>query len=347
LAGRTVTPGIVVYRYPMLETYVTSGDAFDDLLTQIGFLTSCEYVEELLVSAHGVSHRSAARRAHIIVAHARYAIAYIAQARSSAPEVAFLPGYYGILNLMKLCVLFSSRHADLPNHRWHGAQYRVDAKDSRTIVTEEVTLHKGGALALFYEVMCGKPMVSQTVRVGDLFPYIADSAAEWHMASGKPDALAAVHFTVTTSANERRLSATIGTSQGQTAKIADIPALKGFEVNPNNPAIVGVPTAFPLDKMPQNIADECVVRHLIYYPHYEVTTVPVGKRKLQLFEELPIAIAFFHLSSIVRYKPDFVAKVRDSKFWPVLAAIHKGALFRFALLSWSYIRQATVAFERR
>jgi hypothetical protein len=65
-----------------------------------------------------------------------------------------------------------------------------------------------------------------------------------------------------------------------------------------------------------------------------------------MFEELPIVLAFFHLSSVVRYKPEFLARLRDSRYWPVLMSMQTHCMNKLLLLFWSYVHRRTILFER-
>jgi hypothetical protein len=67
---------------------------------------------------------------------------------------------------------------------------------------------------------------------------------------------------------------------------------------------------------------------------------------MYLPEELPIAIALFHISSVVRYKPEFFARIRNSKYWPVVGAARQHILYKFLLLFSSFVRQETMVVRR-
>ena len=67
--------------------------------------------------------------------------------------------------------------------------------------------------------------------------------------------------------------------------------------------------------------------------------IPSSTLKIFLPEELPIVCAFYHMSNIVRYNPEILGKIADSKYWPVLLTLRRHGLYKFLLLFWSYMNQ--------
>jgi hypothetical protein len=78
---------------------------------------------------------------------------------------------------------------------------------------------------------------------------------------------------------------------------------------------------------------------LLYMDNVGTPFTPISGRALLLPEELPILLAFFHLSSVVRYNPEFVSRLRDSKYWPVVASLRWHGLFQSTQLLLSFVRQ--------
>src|SRR5205807_1196296 len=100
--------------------------------------------------------------------------------------VAFLPAYYAILNLLKALILVGPHHASLPANRWHGASYDGYGKNSHDLLTEEIELKRGGAIALYFSTATGNPIKkkSQTILMRNLYPFITDISAEYRIATG-------------------------------------------------------------------------------------------------------------------------------------------------------------------
>jgi hypothetical protein len=337
-------PPIIIHRYRKVRAVTTNLDPLQDLLVHLEFLTSTEYLVDLLESVHNVSKKEAPKRASRIVPHVRAANAYISQANSGPAEVSFLPCYYAILNLLKVYILLSSRHQQLASNRWHGASYDGYAKTSQSLVTEEITLRAGGSIPLFYEVVTGRKVKDKTrVRMGDLYPLLVNVGAEWQLATDRPAAVLPIVFALSNSPTDRLVNATVyPQSAPSTITLGRLPVLRDFKADAsgaNKFIAKHVPIA--------NETDEDAIRQhldctLMYYPIENVSLIPVCTRSLLMPEELPIALAFFHLSSVARYKPEFLARLRDSRYWPVVSALRHHGLYKFLLLFWSYVRQETI-----
>lgn len=174
---------VPIYRYEPHYNMVTPRDPLHELLIHLEYLKSKEFVIDTLTAVHAVSAADARTRVGVILAHTRLACSYIDLALASRDEMGFLPAYYALLNLLKLHILFSPRHADLPANRWHGASYGVYTKDSHNILTEEIVLRSAGAIPLFYEAVTGSRYADRTrVQMRDIYPYIRGVAVEWEFA---------------------------------------------------------------------------------------------------------------------------------------------------------------------
>jgi hypothetical protein len=49
---------------------------------------------------------------------------------------------------------------------------------------------------------------------------------------------------------------------------------------------------------------------------------------------------------VTRYKPEFLERLMDSKFWPFLATSRSHALTKFLLLFWSFVHQVNYYIRR-
>ncbi len=345
-------------RYDEDVIMISSLDIFADVLTQVEFLTARDYVADLLVRSHGVTGKDAKKRATSIVPYVRTAAAYIAQAQSGPPEVSFLPCYYAVLNLLKVYVLLSPRHAELPDNRWHGATYSVFDKDSQGLETEAIKIKTKGAIPLVYEIITGHKIAKDvTVQMRDVYPYIPNVTVEWNMATSDESRMFGVHFSVSTTAAGKHVGVNVELPTGIGA-VTTVPSLRSFKLL-RGFVTSGTPSVTFSTKTPQDaslsdrdVVLSCVRRCLIYartqYPppgfagFGVIHSTPASNRHLLLPEELPIALALFHLSNVARYKPDFLAQLRDSRYWPVIATTQKHALFQFLVLFWSYAHQKTL-----
>jgi hypothetical protein len=281
------------------------------------------------------------------------ATAFLDQAADGPSNVAFLPGYYAILNLAKAYILFSPLHAELTQHkRWHGATYRVDKKDSRNLLTEEIELQTGGALALFYQVLTGLRIDQKySVRMGDMYSVLQYSSSEYGIAAKKTSSLVDVELDIEyhTSGRWRPvLSVLDETPQGLSARslklLRQCRTLSAADKTFCGPWY----SDHPNETVDVHRALKC---HLIYQPidprsAEDEFQTPISAKRLELAEEFPIALVFFHLGSVVRYKPELFERLRDSRYWPLMRSTREHAMIRFMSLFWSYVRQKNIDFQR-
>jgi hypothetical protein len=339
--------------YP-IEQYDDSGgftsafDPLDDLVLHLDFLAAVNYTVELLRSKHAVPVADARARAARIRPHAQLAAQYVRQARTGPVEVSFVPSYYAILNLLKIWILCSPQHPRLKANRLHGASYDPTAPLSRALTSETITLHPAGAIPLFYEVLTGHTLSGKTqVAMRDVYPYIADVSTEWSLASRSPARGVALapsvesvpaglraRFSVSTPAARRPIPAT------------HLPALRGCSRDPSAPTQFVGSTVLPVGSAPRAVACATLDRRFLYYPNTDKTVTALMPGPLLMPEALPITLAFYHLSCVARYNPEFLERLANSKYWPVVAALRPHALFKFLLLFWSFIRQANVRVDR-
>lgn len=273
-------------------------------------------------------------------------MAYIDQALSGPNEVAFLPAYYAILNLLKVYILSSGKYQLLPANRWHGASYDGSQRTRQSLLTEEILLRSGGTVPLFYEVITGARVRDRTlVKLRDVYPYIANVGLEWTMATGsRPLSMVGLASKVELVRKKKRARFEVVIFSDHPSDLSKrrIPALHDVNRVPKQSMIYRSSRAYA-----SGTPDEVVIRghirsFLLYAPTEELAITPNCSPQLMLPEELPIVLAFFHLSSIVRYQPESFARLRDSKYWPVLSAMRSQGLFRFLTLFWSFVQQQTV-----
>jgi hypothetical protein len=226
--------------------------------------------------------------------------------------VAFLPTYYAVLNLLKIYILFGPHYAQLPANRWHGAKYDGYDKASHTLLTEKITVKKSGTIPLFYQTITGQPVRRDTpFCLSEIYPYLWDVSAEYQMASGYPSKIVQLVFDKTKVANQERLQVTVFHYPGAGVPTPrQLKALVGFQKNPSEPKIL---FSKPFVGTPPNIRDH-LKPYLLYQHMHGMSGCRVSSSHFVFPEEFPIALAFFHLSSVVRYKPEFLARLKDSKF---------------------------------
>lgn len=330
-----------IHRYDTTRIVTSWRDPLEDLVVQLQFLTSQDYVVEVSHRVHGITETQAKARAGLITSHAKASAAFIDQAMSGDSRTAFLPLYYAVLNLLKIYILFSKRHADLPKNRWHGATYDVYGKTSHTVITEQITLKAGGAIPLFYEVITGDTVSNNTkVKMGDVCPYIVDASAEWATAAGEEARVANLAFAIEDQGvGKVRPVVQVTLPKGQTLSSArQLKALRGFRKDPSETdKYVG--KNYNGSGSNNEAMARSQVRCFLLYSRPGGTLTPISSRRLLLPEELPITLLFFYMSSVTRYRPDYLDRLMDSKYWPFLLTTRSQALTKFLFLFWSFVQQ--------
>jgi len=334
-------------RYPESEGIISSLDPIADLLCFLEYLTSEEYLLDVLQAKHSLTGQASKERARQIIPHMSTAIGFIRESLESSPELCFLPAYYGILNLSKVYVLLGPRHADLPEHRWHGVSYPVHEKDSHTILTERIELHRGGALPLFYETLTGTPLPApRKLLMRDVFPFVNNIGAEYRLATQQENCIQTFKLGLRRHKKRKGHSTVILTlirrlGDSRQYKPGDFKAFRQFRTDMTNPDVfVGrvVPddTDFsaPLFRAQFNpvMVYDCLSSSSTF-------TTPACSKRLLVPEEVPIFLLFFHMSSVVRYKPEFLMRIRGSRYWPMLVAARRHCILRMLILTWSFVHR--------
>jgi hypothetical protein len=347
---------VPIVSFPVFERYggrrglLSHRDPFDDLVLQLEFLSATKYVVDIMQEKHGVGKQDAIARAPKVAAHVRLAIAYLEQATTGPAIVSFVPCYYALLNLVKIYILFGDKHSLLAVNRHHGASYNPSGPLSRNLDAESIAIFSKGAIPLFYESIVGKPLGNAVkLRLGEVYPYILDVSAEWSTASGQPSKHVSLAFDSVQSKGGGRVPGFIVTRAASDAPLAAVTVNKlPVLVNYRRPR--GATNRFVSHSSvsPDASREELLLaaraslrNSMLYYPINDVTTSVVTHPSLLMFEELPIVLAFFHLSSVARYRPEFLERLRDSQYWPTVAAARGHAMFKFLLLFWSFVTQSS------
>jgi hypothetical protein len=320
-------------------------DPLTDLVTWLEYYSAIDYVVSLLTTRHGLTAAAARSRARSIGPHARLAREYIEQALTGPRDVAFLPIYYAILNLVKIYILFGSHHALLPANRWHGATYAGYSKESQTLLTEKITVKPGGTLPLFYETITGQRIRKDThLELGEIYPYLQDVSTEYQLASGESAKLTLLSFNIAKVGDQQCLGAKVRLPPGVAVpNVRQLKALVSFRKHAAQPDVfLSRPIAGTL---PAQIRPH-LRPYLLYTDIDGSTACPISGSHLLFPEEFPIALAFFHMSSVVRYKPEFLARLKDSRYWPVLSSARRHCLLKFLVSFWAFTHRKTLIIHR-
>lgn len=329
-----------LHRYPNVREIASNLSPLDDAVALIRAFASAEYLSDVLIRTRSLSEAAATTRVRSVVPHVRTALDLLDQAFAGPPDVAFLPLYYALLNLAKVYILLGPHHAELPQNRWHGATYDGHAKDSHGLLTEEIVLKRRGAIPLFYQTITGTSISRELrVQMADVYPYVRDVSAEYYLASGEHCRVEPIAMGIENVGGEFR--AVVAMRPTVAVKSTEIKLLVGFKkdtARPNTFVAKGL-SATSTDF--QGITEK-VRRFLLYLGRHNYFT-PISSRRLLLPEEFPILLALFHMSNVVRYKPEFLARLRDSRFWPMLTTAQRHCVLKFLVLTWSYVHQETLS----
>ena len=344
-------PEHLILRYDNFTSVTSPLDPLEDVTTWIAGLNSAEYVSDLLATVHNVRGASQIRQATKAVSlFARSALGLLEQAYSGATEYSFLPLYYAILNLSKIYLVANHRLDDLAKNKWHGATYNPQSKASHDLLTEQISLKVAGVFPMFYETLTGSRWThnKKTLQIKEFIPYLRGASFEYSRAYKEESPFQFGRIMVEGQTGEPgfRLTATLTPSPHPNANsIRHLKSITGLRADPNAPNtfrsqfVVADSIEDAMQKLTPGIR-----RFLLYESRINFLSrspqgaiMPISNRQLLMVEEIPIWLTFFYLSNIVRYNPEFIDKLKDSKAWPILLALSKHCVLRFLILFWSYM----------
>lgn len=340
-----------IYRYPAHEIVSSPIDPIEDFTTWIEGLQSKGYTSDLLKTRHGFTNaRELARSSAAVSALAANSLAMLDQAYSGPANVSFLPLYYAILNLSKIYIVIAGRRTELNANQRHGVSYDVDKKRSQKLINENLTIWPRGVFPLFHEVLTGV----KTKKIGKLplssvYPYLSTVGHELTEFQGVHPRLHLVFVQVAELPNNKfRMTVDAARPTWQLASdLRQYKALLGFSVEtPRQRAVTNAVGAVNEVEAIARLGQH-VRRPLLYalfppdehHPNPPVFIPDCSMKNLLMAEEVPIWLALYHLSSVVRYSPEYLARLRDSTSWPLLLSLRKHAVLRFLTLFWSNVHQ--------
>lgn len=343
-----------IHRYKSDEGVTTPLDPIEDVTSWISGLKSIGYASDILKEVHGFSSSSEIKTsAGLMALFSENSVGLLEQAYSGPPELSFLPLYYMILNLSKVYVILNKQRERLDSHRWHGAAYNPNRKASRGLLTEKFQIKERGVFQLFYEAVTCDKWNSKTlsVQMSDIYPYILGISHEFGHAYRRSANMQQISIELHNPAPDRfRLEAKLGdVSDPNAYNPRYLRLFTGFrsvegEVNKFVSYFVNaVTTEEALDRLSPYIR-RCLLYHRCDTYGNLFSLTPVSSKRLLLPPEIPIWLAFFHLSNVVRYNPEFLTKLIDSRSWPMLLALRRHAVLNFMIQFWSFLHQANYHF---
>lgn len=364
-----------IYRYREYERVFTRIDPFEDALTWVRGLRSLDYTADLLDEVHSLPGSLIRRSSTSVASHAKRATEFVDQALSGPREISYLPLYYGILNLAKAMIVAGNRLLDLEKQRRHGASWSGIDRNVTDMKNDELLLWGQGTIPLLYQVLTGSMWpntrrknpaghwvntLDRRVKLSDVYPYIVPIGFEYAQAYGVSRPLAAiiVYFEQPSPDISRVVvqfpPGTKPTSRNRRSYkfLRDFREDGDYYFLEENTASLG---ANPKDQLCDRLrlfllydSKASITLHItlgafkgIRYGDFTGTYTPVSGSNLLLPEELPILLAFFHLSNVVRYAPERLLKLHDSRASAVLQSLIRQGTYRFIELFWSYMNKKT------
>lgn len=333
-------------------------DPLETVLAWVEGLGSVGYVSDLLRSKHGLtSPRDVAESARVIALLSRDACGLAQQALSGPAETSFLPFYYSILNLSKICIVAKQRRRELFSkvHRYHGVQYSSISKRSRGLLTETLTLKENGAFPLYYQALTDQPWTfgNRKVPMRDVYSFVSDTSFEFRQAYGEDARLRPVRISLLRCRTRPGfdLVARLEDDAAAVPRGSDrayLKLLSGSAQDPRDPSRFVWHTPVEDEAAARSTLLGKLRRYLIWeLPRCAGMAsqycTPVSSGRLLLAQEFPIWLAFFHLSNVVRYNPEFLARLGEDRCWPMLLALRRDGFLNFCVLVWSFLHRANVA----
>lgn len=343
-------PQDLLHRYPSLKIVQSSMDTTGDLLSLIEALTSREVVRQSLSMRHSIASRAeVVEAAESITALVAQGLRFFEQAKSGPKEIQFLPLYYSVLQFAKAIVvarLGSAASGKLLLR--HGVAYAPALKDSRSLHTERITIHPGGVLRGLYDATVGPgalgyPKSKRVFRMSSFYPYLFDASFEYAEATGDKQHFHEVVFLRRnmddgTIRIQPKIAAPDNTQLPRTHLFHRLRREEAAFATADE-ATIALRTYMLYGSISYSLSD--IESPSMYY------YTPISRIQLQLPEEIPIFLAMFHMGSVVRYKPAFMAKVMDSRFSPFVLAVGRHCMTKWLLLFLSAMYRTSYVFNRR
>lgn len=347
---------MTIYRYPTDQVVTSTQNGFTDAADWLGFLCAREYLCDLLVHVHKLSVVDAEARTLEIIPCVRIALGFMQQSLEGPADLAFLPAYYAILNLSKAYVLMGPRHADLaePKHRNHGASYNPERADSHTVLTESISLRPNGAFALFYETLTGGQIAAKLdLQMDAALSRMPGIGHEYGLAGGVSQLCSLSGGFIRQQAGLRALvtvgqsSPTQNDTELQITSVDRVSCLQGFQPREGvvNQFVGGPLTSQLTTPASIDAAVRVQLKTQLIFRVRNWTITSLGPSQIEFPEEVPIWLLFFYMSSIVRYKPEFLSRLKDTRYWPAISCARLHSFLDFILAFWSFVHQKNYFLE--
>lgn len=321
-------------------------DPIIDIMNFISSFKSKGYTADILKEIHGFNNASEIKKtSKLISLHVTNAERLAHQGFESTPETSFLLLYYSTLNLIKVYLLIKKRRVDLSKNRWHGAVYK-EQEMNKQFLNEKIIIKSKGTIPLYYNTIIGEtiPNSGFTITLKELYQNISTISAEYTMITKqKVGFMAHSNIFIEDKINGHYLKLRIGSvyqaNNAPTAiKIKAYPGLKRIKSQDGTYHYESARIKGEFEVAKRKLSKN-VIRHLLsdtamngLIQHSWFSNTPISGREHVFNEEMSIMLAYFHLSNIIRYNPEHLYKLMDSKYWSIILGLRMHGFLRFEKL---------------
>lgn len=348
-------------RYDSIKTVSSKLDPIEDILNWVAGLRSNGYVSDLLKDIHEFNVSDEIKIAsRAITAHAENTVNLFEQGFSSPKDVSFLPLYYAMLNLAKVQIIFFGKYNLLKAQRSHGASYNPNIKISKNILNEKIKLWKNGTIPLYYYSITKEKLIksgeSLIFKLSDIYPYIQSVSHEYDILYNHKYSFLPIEIEL--DGNDKK-GYRLVTRFPQSMDKRKVKVLANFRKEPD---IKRTKKGRIINATGESVYKTKLVRcnkveylkktnsilrrDLLYFTilrdNKHIVMTPISSSKVIFPEELAVILAFFHMSNIVRYNPEMLEQLKDTKAWTLLLSLIRHGTFSFLEQSWSNIKKEDI-----
>ena len=342
----------LIHRYDEYKTPITKLNPLEDYRNWVSGLRSKGYTADLLREIHGFNDaKEIALSAKAISAHAEHAVNLLQQAMSGPSDVSYLPIYYCMLNLAKICVIISGYREELRKQKWHGVKY-IPKKRPQDLSNETIVIKSEGAIPLYYKSITGQPLPDREIKreLRQIYPFIRYISHEYMSIYHCDYCFARIAVEMLGNVNDGfYLSAEINPLKQTEISNRQLKVLCGFhskDLNPGLPIYYHTDTVGGTEEEAKPVLLRKIRRFLLVSDvdaaQNPVCFTPISGSPVFALEEFNIILAFFHLSNVVRYNPEYLNKLKDSKAWSLLLALRQHGSLGFLEHFWSFVNKKLI-----
>ncbi len=326
----------------------TDLDPIEDILNLIMTLKSVGFTSDLLRGTHGFTDNVEIKKtAKLVSLHVDNAVNLAYQGFEGPPQTSFLPLYYSTLNLSKVYLLLSGKRNELQLNRRHGASYS-DGEMSRHFLNEKIKIFNKGTIPLLYNVITGKSISKSglIITLNEIYHNITSIGAEYSTITKNNSGLLPCRVEFIQNDNSGHfmkvhiLSNYYITNPPQPRKLKAFPGLKIVTDKDGNSHYESKKYIGDFELVKETLSSKvntCLNSDSLLHTGFRkswVSYTPINGKYHVFNEDLSIMLAYFHLSNVVRYNPEHLYKLMDSKYWSIMLGLRKHGFLRFEKLMW-------------